>query len=483
MLAPLAALAFAQAPDIRLHDAFGRDVSERGIVLVDWEGQIANPRIGLEVRLPDQGVPYPVELHISGTNPRIHFDREDPSDRTGVGRRFRLPNPQAARSFFVTVFPDADGADETHELLIQLFAGGRELGRRMVPVRVIDQDTPPPPPRYPIHLDYSEDRTGFFDAAPVREVVRRAAQDWEFFLDDQRVDPTPAGTEPIAIWNPDGFVSTRRVHNSQTYTGFLLWAVGIRHAEMRAGGTPSLIGKAQTRAGEPLPLRRSGQVLFDTRGNYNLLGWWLGLRDDDWWVTGSLRQEPSDFYSIAMHEMGHALAFEGTYPLWREAKRTVLDDPLFVRYTGVRPAIDASDHLAGVIDPSSGYGSFGNEYHGTMKTRRWLITKSHLLALRAVGYRLRMTSAFREMTVRMPETLTWRVGEERTHLPEVAGGVPAYYFEVLSGNLPAGLQLDSFTGAISGTPRSAGATRVRLKANDGDLGTAPVEWDVELRVD
>jgi Putative Ig domain len=51
------------------------------------------------------------------------------------------------------------------------------------------------------------------------------------------------------------------------------------------------------------------------------------------------------------------------------------------------------------------------------------------------------------------------------------GGVRPMKFEVLAGRLPAGVRLDPDTGALSGTPRTAGSYRVAIEARD-TLGAA-----------
>ena len=473
----------AGAPDLRLHDAFDRDVTRRGITLVDWEGQIANPAVRLRLELPPE-TRFPAEVHIHGSSSRIHFDRESPEDRSGVGRRMRLPDASASTEFFVTIFPDRDTEDERHELMIQLIAPGAPERRLSVPVRVIDQDLPPQPALYPILLEYGEDRTGWFDAPEVREVLRQVADDWAYFLGDQEIDPTPAGDEVTLIWNADGFVTTRRVTNERGYTGYLIYVSGVVHDEMRAGGSPSLRGRPQTSRGRPTPLRRSGTLNFDVRGNWNLLGWVLSTDDEAWWVSGNLRNEPSDFYSIALHEMGHALAFESTFPLMGRARDgDGLYEARLVEYLGQAPSINDSHHFPGVIDPVSQYGGFGMEYLGRIKARRWLITKSHLLSLQAVGYKLRPTSAFASLAVESPGPARFQVGESSEWTPAISGGVPDYCARVVEGALPEGMHLDSFTGTLTGVPREPGSFPIRLEINDQDPTTPPQALAVTIVVE
>lgn len=282
----------------------------------------------------------------------------------------------------------------------------------------------------------------------------------------------PKGDETIPIWGPDGFVQTRNITNRQPYRGYLMYICGIHHEELRAGGSPSLTGKPQTRRGQELPIRRSGTVEFEIQGNWNQLGWFLDHSDQAWWYTGSLRGEQADLYSIAVHEMGHALAFQSMYPAIARAKREGgLAGDALKAYLGKSPIIDGSDHFEGTVDPVSKYGAFGMEYRGDMKTRRWLITKAHLMCMEAVGYKLRKTAAFLPFTAAAPSKLTARVGQPLQTGASATGGVPTYFFRVTSGALPEGVHLNSFTGQFYGRATRAGDYPLTLQVDDSDPTT------------
>ncbi len=147
-------------------------------------------------------------------------------------------------------------------------------------------------------------------------------------------------------------------------------------------------------SGKKKPIRRSGGLEIEVQGNYNTLGWMVTLSDGEWWKAANLGDAPADLYSIAHHEIGHALIFNPNNSLIKRGE-TVTDERVHA-YLGRFPALSQTDHLEGAIDPASLHGAFGNEYHGRMPGGRWLITKLDLLCARAIGYELRDTSALNE---------------------------------------------------------------------------------------
>src|SRR5204863_6220321 len=127
--------------------------------------------------------------------------------------------------------------------------------------------------------------------------------------------------------------------------------------------------------------------------------------------TGNLGHETNDFYTIAHHEIGHALIFDSAHPgfnLVQTNRR--FTSSIVTNYYGGPVPVDPVNHLKGVIDPESGQGAFGYEYHGSIPRKRWLITKLDLLCASEVGYALRRTSSLVPMNILNPRLPNASVG-------------------------------------------------------------------------
>jgi hypothetical protein len=107
-------------------------------------------------------------------------------------------------------------------------------------------------------------------------------------------------------------------------------------------------------------------------GNYNSLAWTISAHEDEWWRATNLGDVPNDLYSIAHHELGHALAFNQAYDdfvILKEQGQVTI--PTVSNYHGGNMAIDDTDHFPGAVDRASRRGAFGNEYDGEMPQGRW----------------------------------------------------------------------------------------------------------------
>jgi len=447
-----------------IEDIFGRQVDQANIILVDWEGYLANPAIKLFIKPPDNAA-LPGTAIISSSEPRMYFDLPSTFGENGPSKSIGLSNSSSTEPFLLSIFPDRNTEDEDHILNVQFTDANNVQTSQSLNIHVIDQDIDRPL-NFEVTVDFSQDQTGFFDDEKVRALAVQAANDWAYFVDDMNLDNVAAGEESSWIWNSDGFNSGYWTPNTSPYKGFLLYAFGIYHEDLRSGGAPTY-GAFQTSNRVELPLRRSGHAAMEVRGNYNTLGWYLTSGDDDWWFTGNLGNEMNDFYSIMHHEIGHALFFNPGYPIFEGFKtQGFVEDSDVLEYHGSSPNINAGDHFNGEVDNASRRGVFGYEYFGAMPKRRWLITKLDLLIAQAIGYELRETSAFVPLLIPNQSLPEGTVGEAYTATLGANGGIPFYNWSIESGTLPDGLMLDSFTGTISGTPSNAGTFNFAMQLID-----------------
>jgi hypothetical protein len=470
----------AESGGPRVEDIFGRSLLRHGLTLVDWEGYLANPAIRIDVVPPPEAA-FPARAVLRAGEPRLYFDLPSTAGPDGPRKVVTFRDHEKV-PVFVSIFPDRDTRDEEHALEIEFTDARGMASTQRLPVRVVDQDRDRPA-EFAITVDFSQDKTGFFEDEGNRAVVERAAGDWAYFLDGRGFAAVPAGAEKTLIWGPDGFRSTHSVTNAEPYTGFRLYAYGIQSDEVRSGGEPSRAGGFQVRDGERLAVRRSGGVEVEVRGNYNTLGWAVGLEDDEWWKGTNLRGVKNDLYSIVHHEMGHALFFNPGHVRFGAAKVAgALRDEGVRAYLGSDPKIDAADHFRGTRDPASRRGAFGHEYHGAMPLGRWMITRFDLMCARAIGYPLRETSAFSPLKLLTEELPPGVVSKPYGAALRASGGIPFYHWEVVAGGLPEGLSLDPFTGEVRGTPGAAGEFDVTLRVRDYEEKAAGLERAFTIRV-
>lgn len=467
--------------DVVIEDIFGRRVNDAGIVLVDWEGYMANPAIQLFI-IPPMSSALPGTVVLTSTEPRLYLDLPSDVGLNGPTKTIAIASQSAREPFYCSIFPDRDSLDEDHLLSVQFTDASGAQTFLTVSVHVVDQDRNQTLP-FRISTDFSEDRTGFFNDQQKRDIILQAVDDWAYFVDEMSLDSVGLGEELTWIWNPDGFSSGRYITNGYSYRGFLIYVYGIHSTLLRSGGEASFAGGFQSSGGVQFPIRRSGGVEIETDGNYNSLGWYLTTGDDDWWKASNLRYEQNDLYSIARHEIGHALFFHSAHTIFADSKtRGYIQDSLLFAYHGSYPRIDISDHFNGEIDNASKKGVFGYEYYGDVPRRRWLITKLDLLCAQAIGYKIRRTSAFIPLSL-----LETSISDAVVSLPyadtlRATGGIPFYEWTIESGTLPDGLSLNSFTGILTGTPTKVGTFSFTVRVRDYDTTSSGVAAPVAITI-
>ncbi len=229
-----------------VQDVFGRPLGERRLVLVDWEGYIANPAARICI-LPPPAAAYPATVVVRAREPRLMFDLPSEAGPHGPKKEISLPRPDKT-SVYVSIFPDRDSRDWDDVLDVEFTDANGERQTQRVPVHVVDQDRDGPV-SFPITVDFAQDRTRFFSDGERQAIAVRAAEDWAYFFDGTNLAPTAAGAETTLIWNPDGFNTSRGVTNEKPYTGYLLYAYGIDSPLLRSGGEPSPWGALQSQDG------------------------------------------------------------------------------------------------------------------------------------------------------------------------------------------------------------------------------------------
>jgi hypothetical protein len=454
-------------PQPVLKDIFGRNLTGQTITLVDWEGYMANPAIKLTLEPPS----FPLSVTISANHPRLYFNTPSTAGINGPSKTITFNNSTAI-DFYISIFPDRADGDENDTLTLN-----SSYGTQTFPIHVIDQDSHNSIIDYNVIMDFSQDKPAynFYENQTHRYIIRQAADDWAFFMQNMHFHQVDINTQQTWIWN-DNFAGGASVTNTNPYNGFLLYAYGFHHNDLRSGGEPSttsfqLIGNVISN------LRRSGGFETETRGNYNTLGWNTTITDDTWYLATNFNNVPNDLYSVALHEMGHAFCFNPGYPNFQTFKtQGNINDPAVVAYQGSNIPVDKADHLSNgeaidslkLVDRISKKGAFGSEYAAVMPYGRWLISKLNLLVLKAIGYNIKTTSAFKVVNILTTSLPNGSTGQNYSHNIIAVGGIPFYKFEVFYGRLPTGLSINSFDGNISGTPTQIGSFSFIIRVIDYD---------------
>ena len=463
-----------------VQDVFGQTLNQRRIMLVDWDGYMANPLLTFYV-IPPTNAALPGSATLTANGSRLYFDAPSNVSAGGPDKTISLTAPGIGVPVRLSVFPDRDSLDEDYTLTI-VFTGANSIRQtNTVPIHVLDLDLERTN-AFTVTENFDRDITGFFTNATRRALVKQAADDWTYFFAGMNLDPVQAGTETTFIWS-NNFDGGYYFTCTNDYTGYLLYAYGMTDSAHVSGGEGSYSGPVQTSGGSPLTIKRSGGYEAEIQGNYNTLGWLLLTNDSDWLVTGNLGNETNDLYSIAHHEIGHALIFNPAHPGFNTAKGNgAFTSAAVTNYYGAPAPIDASDHLNGVIDPESGQGAFGYEYYGGIPRKRWLITKIDLLCAQEAGYVLRDSAAFTPLTLPVLDPVTAAATVAFTVSYSAMGGIPVYHWDITAGALPPGLTLDPFTGTVTGTPTASGDFPFTLRVRDYHEGSAGVTRPTAIHV-
>jgi hypothetical protein len=449
---------------IPVQDIFGRTLNQHGLTLVDWDGYLANPLVKFYVFPPTNAV-LPGSATLTANGVRLYFDTVSSVSTNGPSKNITFSSAGVGVPVRLSIFPDRDSADEDYALTIVFTGLNNAKQTNTIPIHVIDQDVQRTND-FVVTENFDRDITGFFSNAMRRTIVKQAADDWSYFFAGMNLDAVAISMESTYIWS-NNFSGGYYFSNTNSYRGYLLYAYGTTNSLHRSGGEGSFAGSVQTTSGSPLKMKRSGGFEAEIYGNYNTLGWLQLTNDDSWLATGNLGAETNDFFSIAHHEIGHALIFNPSHPGFNAAKTVgAFTNAAVTNYYGTNVPIDASDHLNGVIDPESGQGAFGYEYYGNIPRKRWIITKLDVLCAQQVGYTLRNSSALTALAFPSNALPAMTSGVVFSNTFSATGGVAIYNWDVSTGALPPGLTLDPFTGTLAGTPTTNGVFNFTIRVRD-----------------
>ncbi|WP_206060867.1 Ig domain-containing protein [Nonomuraea basaltis] len=473
--------AHAAAPTATVVDMFGRTVNDYGVKLVDWQGYLANPYVELTVKPPpDVRYPVTVDLKAEGTS-RLMMDVPSQLTATGATKTLTFAGAAEQKPFKLAIHSKrGPGQDESYTLRLNIRDADGATYQQSMPIRVQQDEKTALQPSLPLAFDYRYDTiTGYFSDAAFKTAAEEAVKDWFRFFDMQPFDTVAAGAEPNHLPGND-WQNTINVTNNAAYNGMYVFFRGIQTPY--STGYPAANGRYSTRNGQQLPgpLHRSTAMIFE----YDEAGKQLftSLADEDWYKT-EIQGSVLDVHGLVMHEYGHAVAFHSDWAGMRSYVSAGGNDPDVVAYQGYAVPLDGSYHIPGeqrYWDRLSGQS--GGWTH-LFPTRRWMLTKLALLVAENAGWRLN-----RNLTPFLPPSIV------TTSLPQATpgtayqqtlaakGGVPFYDWQITSGSLPAGLSLDRFTGAITGTPSTAGTSTFTLQLRDYDRLSTPVTRTFTLTV-
>src|SRR5437667_7799961 len=85
------ALCFAAVAQTGVQDIFGRSLNQRGITLVDWDGQLANPLLKFYLFAPTNAT-LPGTATLTANGPRLYFDTPSRVSAGGPSKTVSVTN-------------------------------------------------------------------------------------------------------------------------------------------------------------------------------------------------------------------------------------------------------------------------------------------------------------------------------------------------------------------------------------------------------
>ncbi|MFY0686231.1 MAG: T9SS type A sorting domain-containing protein [Cyclobacteriaceae bacterium] len=478
---------FPNATAIGITDIFERNVTQSGITLVDWEGPIRNPAMKYYLKGNDS-LSYPITITLKTSQERTSFNLPSEISKAGPSKTIELTSSDQLQSFLFSFYMDEDYENNSFDLELTYNQNGIPV-RQVVPVLVIDQDRDRPL-SYPVIVDFSEAIHELMVDPTTQAVITEAAEDWLYYIDGTEIDEIPEGESHIIAGGQDHLFDEKMLANPIAYTGYYLFAYGNTNAGpcvcSTGGPNRELL---QSKNGEIVPIFRVGGLHLNVFGQAfetEPTGWEVIRPYENWTQEGYVG---TDLYSLAKHEIGHAMVFENS-PLFLEAQgrdpnNPFPDETLSPPPNGFRsPAITAYypdevvplfenslSHVIDVLDPASQLPPYGGgvpEEEEVMPGGREMMTKLDVLIMESVGYPLRENEVTRPLSMSSQGAFYGELNMDFSSSISAVGGIPVYNYSLSSGQLPKGVSLNSSTGVLSGIPEEEGTFQVTFEVKDYD---------------
>ncbi|MEV5495998.1 Ig domain-containing protein [Nonomuraea fuscirosea] len=214
------------------------------------------------------------------------------------------------------------------------------------------------------------------------------------------------------------------------------------------------------------------------------------LPGDDWQNTADVTNA-SAYTGMYMHFRGIQTPYSTGYPAANGRYSTrggrQVAGPLH-RSTAMileydEANIDGNHHIPGDQPSWDRLSGRSGGWTHLFPTRRWMPTKPALLVAENAGWKLnRNLTPFLEPSITTTSLPQATPGSAYRQTLAAKGGVPFCDWQVTGGSLPAGLALDRFTGAITGTPTAAGTSAFTVQLRDYDRPSTPVSRTFTLTI-
>ncbi len=471
---------------IKLWDKFNRLLNDYGVNLLDWQGYLANPHVALTIGGPDNAA-YPLNITVEalGTS-RLMLDNPSTLSADGASKTLSLNQAADKVTFYLAIHPDRSGEYEVenHILKITSIDSSNAQQQLEVPIRVLDQDEATETPSIPIVVDtrYDNLSTKHFSKPGILEAATRAIHDWFYFFDVQPFDEVAPFAENLSLTGVD-WKNHENVTNNEAFSG--LWVFLRSFSGPYSTGYPSQIGEFHTRDGAQVkgPIFRSVANILHLKEGKTI----FTSLDDELWYQTTLRENVVDIYGLTLHEFGHAIAFGRRWAGMQAYSDSGGENAeRVIAYQGRPVPVNMSMHIAGeeiYWDRLSGQN--GGWQH-KFPTRRWMQTKLKLLIAENAGWPLKNDlTPFIDLNIKTDLLPTAYRNRNYRFALEPEGGIPFYDWQIVSGNLPNGFQLNRYTGVLKAKGiigAESGKYVFTVRLNDYDDLTTPVEKVLELNI-